>query len=467
MSRIECSFRDPSGNVHVIDGRVIRFIKKGGLSDWDSLVGSGLLQGLERKGFIQETHMLTPDESKNFIDRENADDISCAVEHDLMPVISYPYEWSFAMLKDAAILYLNILNECLENDFTLKDGTSYNMQFISGSPIFIDILSIVPLRKSEVWVGFKQFCQLFLFPLMIMSYKGIPFHQLLKGESEGIDVLLTSKFFSTRDIFKRGVFVNIFLQALLQKSFSSYKESLKEETRRAHLSADIIQKNVSGLKRVIQKLPDPIIPSAWDGYDTDNSYDQKVHDQKCLFVEEAVSSVRPATLMDLGCNTGEYSLIASKYASYILAVDSDHNCVDKLYKGIKRSNIKNILPLVMDITNPSPDHGWKLTEYNSFFKRVSADMILCLALIHHIVIAKNVPLKGFLAWLTTLAKDIIVEFVCKEDPMAQMLLKDKEDIYPDYTVSDFEKHLEKYCEVKEKRVLTNGTRILYWIRNRS
>lgn len=466
MNKVPCSYKDPSGNVYLAGENVFRCVSKSAKDDWLFFIKSGLSEKLQKLNYLQKTTKADINKIKGFFTKDQLDKFAEIVEHKKLPFLSYPYEWSFEMLKDAAILHLDLLNECLKNDFITKDGTSYNIQFQGSKPIFIDILSIVPYKQGSPWVGFRQFCQLFLFPLMIMSYKAIPFQIILKGYLDGIDVLTTKRLFSLKDILKPGIFTNVFLQALFQTSFSNEEDSLKRKISAVQIKKTQLQKNILNLKKTINQLPYPKISSPWLSYSENNSYNQNYSQFKKDFVEKVIENIKPSLLFDLGCNTGDFSILAAKNSNYVIALDSDYQCIDRLYQRLKKSSIKNILPLVVDITNPSPNLGWKLSEFPSFFNREKPDVILCLALIHHLVLGKNIPLENSVEWLSQLAPNIIFEFITKEDPKAEFLLKEKEDTYPDYNIKKLESCFQKYCSLKEKMVVSENKRIIYWFQRK-
>jgi len=458
MKRPSNSLYDPSGFVYQNQGRVFRVILRQAEKDWQHFVKSGLFLKLQEKKYLQPSEILP---------LQNCDykEAVAFIEHKKIPCISYPYEWSFSMLRDAALFHLDVLYQCIQEGFITKDGSSYNIQFLGVNPIFIDLLSFIPYKGSSPWLGFTQFCQLFLFPLFISSYKRIPFQPWLKNELEGIDVFTTRRFFSLADILKPGLFSNVFLGAQFQKRFSQQKESLFDQIS----SARVINERTIGslilrLQKTIKSLPLPKLPSLWEKYEEDNIYNIKDRKAKHQFVSEVVGIVRPTLILDLGTNRGEYVIPQSSRSNYIVAVDNDYQAIDSLYQRLKNKGIKNILPLVEDIVNPSPPGGWNLRQHQSFFSRLKPDIVLALALIHHIVVRNNIPLKNFVEWIVKLSPNLVIEFITKKDPMLRVLLKEKEDVYFDYNVEAFEKYLSQRGKIIKKHKLSSNSRILYFFR---
>ncbi len=468
IKRFPNSFRDPCGFVFEYEGDIYRFVFKYLEKNWQSFVESGLFFDLQEKGYLQPSKILQLDDYRIFSPEIN--NAIALVKHERkIPCISYPFEWPFSMLKDAALFHLDFLEACLDKGFITKDGTPYNIQFEGVRPIFIDILSVAPYISGNVWFGFNQFLQQFLFPLLLMSNKNIPFFPRLRFKLEGIDIYTVKKFFHLTDIFKPGVFSYIFLPLIFQKIFSSFSESIREKIFSSGImDKRAILKNTSHLKKLVNSLSvSKKQLSLWKDYEENNSYSQNEKSLKHEFIVEAMKVVRPDTILDLGANAGEYSIICSPYAKNIIAIDSDQEAVDILYDRLKEKGIKNILPLVVDIINPSPNLGWKLKEYPSFFERVKPDTVFCLALVHHIVIGNNVPIEDFVEWLEGLAPNIIVEFVSKDDPKVKILLRERNDIYPDYNKDFFEHCIEKRANIVKKMTMPSGSRTLYLLKRKS
>lgn len=465
MKRMSNSFRDPSGFVYTDKGRIFRLVLKCAEKEWQQFIASGLFCYLQEKRYIQSTKLLSSKDWRSNI-LPKSEGVIALLEHpEKIPCFSYPYEWPFTMLKDAALFHLELLEVCLERGFIIKDGSSYNIQFIGPKPVFLDILSFLPYQKGEPWIGFGQFCQTFLSPLFLMSYKGIPFHPWLKSEPEGIDLYTARKFFSFSDILRPGILFNLFLPFWLQKSFFRYQESIKDKIySRGVIKKETILKHFNKLHKTIESLPKPKIFSLWGKYNEENTYSSRDKEIKRRFVLEAVKTIQPSLLLDVGANTGEYSLLVAPYTKYLVATDADCGVIDTLYCCLKEKKIKNILPLVENIINPAPNIGWRENEYLSFSSRLKPDMVLSLALIHHIVIGKNIPLKDFLEWLIELSPNIVLEFVAKEDPMVKILLKEKKDTYFDYTIEALEYYLKTHGKILEKCGLSSGSRFLYFFK---
>jgi SAM-dependent methyltransferase len=384
------------------------------------------------------------------------------LKHQTIPFVSYPYEWSFQMLKDAAMLQLDLLLAAINEDMILKDSSPYNIQWEGSCPVFIDIPSLERLSPGEPWVGYRQFCQLYLYPLILKAYKDFPFHLLLRGSIDGIDPRHCSNLMSYRDLFRPGVLTHVYLQAKMQGRYSETKRSVKGDLKKAGFSRAMIENNVKRLAKLVSKLTWSREKTEWSHYSDTHSYTDTDHSKKKDFVRDVIKSRKWNMVWDIGCNTGDFSRIAAENSGYVIAFDKDHLAIDTFYRELREKNNKTILPLVFDLANPSPGLGWQCMERKSIHDRGKPDLIICLALIHHIVISANVPLKDFVKWLSDRETSLVIEFITKDDPMVIQLLRNKEDIYNDYEMDYFEKCLGEYFIVEKRQQLSSNTRILYY-----
>ena len=452
------SFRDPAGRIFVFEGRILRAIRTSFAPIWNEFSSSPLYQELQQEGLlIRSAPPADILRLPAFITEG-----SCAViEHERIPFVSYPYEWPFGMLKDAALLHLDILDRALKHDFIAKDASAYNVQFRGSKPVFVDVLSFAHLPPGEPWLGYHQFCGMFLYPLMLQAYKQIPFQSWLRSELEGLDPVPFSRLLGVRDLLRPGVLTHVRLQAWMQERLAATRQSVRQKIKTTGLSKAAISNNIRGLRRLLHKLH-LRGSSAWVDYVRTRTYSDPALKQKEGLVRQALGSQRWGLVWDLGCNTGDFSRLAGDYADFVVALDADPLCVEWLYQGLKQEGRRNILPLVMNLANLSPDQGWAGRERQSLLARGRPDMVLCLALVHHMAISCNVPIRAFLAWLAELGTSVIIEFVSKEDPMVQQLLLNKDDTYGDYNRPYFEHSLNQLFDVKDTVAIAGGSRFLYF-----
>lgn len=455
----EGSYRDRNGAVFYHNQRVYRGISEKALHAWRALCDTKFFQDACKQGHIVSTRLVNMGEEDLPVARVKR--WPAVLEHECIPYVSYPYEWSFHALKDAALLQLQLLRRSLDEDMILKDASSFNIQWHGTRPIFIDIPSFEPWTPGETWVGYRQFCQLFLYPLLLQAYKDVSFRPWLRGHLDGIDPSQMNNLMSWRDRFRAGIFSHVYLHSRFERAFHNGSGSVKDRLRESGFAKELIVANVHRLERLVSGLTWQQKKSGWSDYGGGSHYVPEDIQAKQNFVREAASSRRRTLAWDFGCNKGLYSRILARYADTVVAMDADHLTVDRLYRDLRSEGNTRILPLVINLVDPSPSLGWRGRERKSLEERGRPDIILCLALIHHVVIQANVPLENFIQWLGTLGGTLVIEFIDPEDEMVQRLLRNKVDDYADYNRPNFEAALSKTFRVTQKEELRCGTRSLY------
>lgn len=493
------SYRDREGRViYGESGEILRALSERALAEWEAVQSAKFFQqGMESGRIVRTARLESPQSASRaansglgtFLPPESQTGqpapvglapVAPAVDgstwaaflkHDTIPYVSYPYEWTFGMLKDAALLHLELLAMALDEDFTLKDGTAYNVQWVGSQPVFIDVLSFEKVALGQPWAGYRQFCQTFLYPLFLQAYKDVPFHAWMRGCLDGITPEQCSNLMSLRDMMRPGVLKHVWLHAWLERSARVRDSDLQQNLPRAGFNKSLIQANAAALARIIRRLDWRPPESKWSGYVSSNTYSSGDAQRKAAFVRQAVAS-RPAGLVwDLGCNTGEYSRIAAENADCVVAMDGDHLAVERLYRSLRQQPsepaARVILPLVSNFADPSPNLGWRGQERRSLAERGRPELTLCLALIHHLVIGAGIPMHELLQWLAALGSRLVIEFVGKNDSMVQQLLRNKRDNYADYDPELFERWLHEFFDVVRSERLESGTRTLYYAVPRS
>ncbi len=457
------SFRDRKARVFYHQGNVYRALSQAALSDWKALSATQFFSRLSDAGKIIRTEEVNSVESSVV---QPPGQWAGVLKHERIPFISYPYEWSFGMLKDAALLQLELLLLALKEGLILKDSSAFNIQWRGTDPVFIDITSFEKLAPGDPWTGYRQFCQLFLNPLLLQTYKDVPFQLWLRGSLDGIEPEYLERLMSARDLLRPGVFTHVFMQARLQSGFGNSQRNVKRDLRKAGFSKQLIVSNAERIQKLIQGLKWEPGKSVWADYATTNTYSDQDQERKAAFVREVVHSRFWELICDLGCNTGVFSRIAAENARYVVALDADQLAVERFFQALKAEGIKTILPLVNNLADPSPNLGWRGLERKSLANRTKPELVLCLALIHHLVITANIPLGEFVEWLASLGADLVIEFITKEDAMVQTLLHNKEDIYFDYQREYFEECLSAAFHLVRQDRLDSGTRILYYAKTK-
>ena len=451
-NKIASSFRDPSGFLFTKDGTIYRQINKTYKENYDLLVGSGLLKKLADDGFLiphKEVGM-------NLAQTEPAYKI---IQPEKIPFVSYPYEWSFSMLKDAALLTLSIQKMALEFGMSLRDATAYNIQFVRGKLILIDTLSFEKFNEKP-WVAYRQFCQHFLAPLALMSYVDVELGKLLREYIDGIPLNLATKFLPFKTKIKPGLLIHLHLHASSQQKHADKGEKMRNKkmqmSKRSHLGL------IDSLEGAIKALRWEPKGTEWaDYYQGNLNYLPAALRHKANLVEEFLDKTRPRLVWDLGANTGLFSRIASDKGISTISSDIDPAAVEVNYKTAVEKDEKNILPLLIDLTNPSPAIGWANTERDSFLARGPVDTAFALALVHHLAISNNLPLEKLAQFFAAVCRHLVIEFIPKEDSQVQKLLSSREDIFPNYTKEGFEREFKKFFVKKESRGIKGSKRTLY------
>jgi hypothetical protein len=454
---VEGSFRDPSGFVYTRDGTLYRQVNQGFREQFEAFIASGLYQELVREGLLVSHEQVGLDLA--------ATGEACAVlRPERLPFVSYPYEWSFGQLQDAATLTLEIQERALAKGFTLRDGSAYNVQFQGGRPIFIDTLSFAPSEEGKPWDAYKQFCEHFLLPLTLMSTRDVRYSTLLRSYLDGIPLDLGSRLLPRRTWASLGSLFHIHLHAWAQGRYSATAVSSAAKGRKMSRSALLtLLKNLGAAVRRLSWRP---AGTEWADYTSDNNYSESAARSKRQMVIDYLRRAGTNTVWDLGANTGEYSRAAREVASLVVSFDVDPAAVERNYRGVRGNRDAGILPLLLDLTNPSPAQGWAGAERLSLEDRGPADALLALALVHHLAIGHNLPLDRIAGYLSRLGRSLIIEFVPKSDSQVRRLLLSRPDIFPSYTKEGFEKAFAPYFAITAAAPVEDSERWLYSMRSR-
>jgi hypothetical protein len=445
------SYRDPSGYVFKKDGLIFRQVNKIFQKEWESFNKSGCYSHLTGKDLL-----IGHDEIKQNLTGDA--EWFTTLKPAQLPFISFPWEWSFDMLKDAALLTLDVLEAALEKNFILKDATAYNIQWLNGRPLFIDSLSFEPYGESKPWIAYRQFCEQFLGPLLLMHYSKQPMNNMYTGYPDGLPIQLVSRLLPWRSRLSIHTYLHIHLNA---------KMSGRQDTTATgpgSFSKKKLSDLIRSLRLLIHKTNLPEGRSTWSAYYEEASLRKNYLEDKKKLVNEWVSQVASEIQFsaDLGANDGEFSRLISKKGIYCLAADLDANCINRLYRGIKREKITNIQPIILDLSHPSPGVGLNNEEHASFFDRCKGNMVVALALVHHLAIGKNIPLESIAElFKRSTDKYLLIEFVPKEDEKVQLMLNNKKDIYRAYNEENFVKEMGPYFKIEKKQIIADSQRSLY------
>ncbi|HEX6207217.1 MAG TPA: SAM-dependent methyltransferase [Actinomycetota bacterium] len=419
-------------------------------------MGSGLYAALT------EANLLVPHEETD--EPGVSDQAYRVIEPRRVPFISYPYEWCFGQLKDAAMATLRIQRIALRHGMSLRDASAYNVQFLDGRPVLIDTLSFERLPENRPWIAYRQFCQHFLAPLALMAFRDVRLAQLLRVHIDGIPLDLTARLLPRRARLRPALFLHIVAHARSQRRHAGEvvtAERGRRFTPRAFVGL------IDSLWSAVRRLRWRPGRSVWSQYyEESGSYSPEAFEHKREIVQKLVAETEPADVWDLGGNVGTFARIASERGVPTVCFDADIAAVELNYRREVEARERNLLPLVLDLTNPSPPIGWENRERRSLAERGPADLVLALALIHHLAIGNNVPLPRLATFLEGLCRRLVVEFVPKEDPKVQILLATREDVFPGYTREGFEQAFGKRFEIEARIGIRDSSRIIYLMRRR-
>ncbi|KAB0679727.1 class I SAM-dependent methyltransferase [Aureimonas leprariae] len=453
------SFRDPSGRVFHHRDRVLRSVGETARAAYEAVRDKGLFEALAARGAMVASRELPRSEWPDGVGRA-----AYLLDHERIDTLSYPYEWGFGQLKAAALLHLDLQVELLDNDIVLSDATAYNVQFAGARPVFIDVLSLRPYREREYWEGHRQFCEQFLNPLLLRALAGVAHNAWYRGSLEGIPTLDLARLLPWRKrVSSWNVLSQVTLQAGLERRAIGAPDAAVRQARSGQgLSrlgyAGILQ----GLRRWIGRLePADTGKTVWGDYAASHTYTGPEVEAKRRFVEEFAKAERPRRLLDLGCNTGDYSLTAlAAGAGKVVGFDFDQRAIDLAFSRAQAEDV-DFLPLWLDAANPSPDQGWRQRERPGFASRMRSDALIALAFEHHLAIGRNVPLPDVVEWLTDLAPTGVIEFVPKTDETVRRMLALRTDIFPDYTQEAFERELRRNARIVREAAVSASGRVLF------
>lgn len=450
--KLSASFRDPSGFLFTDKGTLYRQVNLVYQPHYEKLMGSGLFQRLvERKLLIphEEVNITSPERSLAFK----------VIKPVRIPFISYPYEWSFSQYKDAALATLEIEMQALEMGMTLKDASVYNIQLLDGHPLLIDTLSFEIYEEGSPWVAYRQFCQHFLAPLSLMAHTDIRLQQLMRVYIDGIPLDLASSLLPGKTHFNMGLELHIHRHAASQKKYAGkgYDSKLKE----AKINKLSFQGLIDSLQGTIKGLNWEGAGTEWGDYYDATNYTPEAFEHKRALVGQFITEAKPKTVWDLGANNGVFSRIASEKGIITVSSDIDPVAVEKNYIQSVKGNEKNLLPLLIDLTNPSPGIGWENSERASFIERAPVDLVMALALIHHLAISNNLPVDHIADFFAKLGDWLIIEFVPKEDSQVQRLLSSRKDIFAGYDETHFESSFQRKFKLIRKETVLGTKRTIY------
>ena len=439
--RHPASFRDPSGFVFLRDGHILRQVSSPYATKWQAVRSSGFLQEAVSRGWLLPFEELPAS--------QGSDQMAVAtLRPEQLPFVSYPYEWSFGQLKDAALLTLDLATLASAHGLSLKDASAYNVQFLRGRPVFVDTLSFEPYVEGAPWIAYQQFCRHFLTPLALASKVDPDMARLSRDHIDGIPLKLASRLLPWATRLDVGLASHIHLHAKGTDQVAGDAPS-----RRPTMSRDALDVLLAHLRRTVEKLTWSPSGTTWGDYYSDTNYSPEARKAKQSLVMDYLGRVPRGKCFDLGANTGEFSRLACEAGFDTYACDFDPAVVERAYQWAKQTKEQRLTPLLLDLTNPSPSLGWAEEERDGFLDRAHGAVVMGLALVHHLAIGNNVPLPMVADLFRRVGDWAVVEFVPKEDSQVRRLLTSREDVFPDYCWPGFvEAFADRFDLVASSRV---------------
>lgn len=451
------SFRDPAGFIFTRDGEIFRQVNADYQPHYERLMRSGLYDQLVAKGWLI-AHQEEP----------APPDVFRVIKPERIVQISYPYEWSFSQFKAAALLTLEVQELALTYGMTLKDASAFNIQFRGCVPVFIDTLSFECLDESKPWVAYRQYCEHFLAPIALMHRIDPRLRKLLLGFIDGIPLEVASRALPLRSWLTYSTLVHIHIHSQSQRRHANTTSATPRS--QPVMSKQLLAALIQSLRKAIEGCQTPLQKSEWGDYYAETNYSDAAMKSKEEIVTQWLNTHwQPGqTIHDLGANTGRFSrLSAASTDASVVSYDVDELAVERNFLKLREESDyqQRILPLVLDLTNPSPSLGWAHTERDGFMERCCGGFTLALALVHHLAISNNTPFSKIAEFFAEVSETLLIEFVPKADSQVQRLLATREDVFPHYNQEAFEQSFSKFFRLQQSAPVEGSKRTLYlWTR---
>lgn len=439
------SYRDPSGFIFSHNDTIYRQVNLLYKENFNLLIASGLYQRL-----IAEDLLIPHQEIKSNYTGDNS--WYTTLEPAYIPFISYPYEWSFGMLKDAALLTLQLMEKSMDHGMILKDASPYNIQLLNGKMIFIDSLSFERYDEAKPWIAYRQFCENFLAPLALMHYAKVPLTTMFLAYQEGIPLQVAASLLPFKTRWNIHLQLHIHLNSRVSKEHTNEKDHKPFSKKKlAHI--------LSSLRSAIESFKLNYKGTWWNYYSEAEQRDDYLVSKKEI-IKKWVAEGKYKTAFDAGANDGTFSKLLASQNIRVISADSDHFAVENLYTCVKEQG-HDIHPLVIDLANPSPALGVNNMERVGLIHRLGVDVVIALAVIHHLCLGRNIPFEKVVHFFKSIGKTLIIEFVPREDEKVAQMLEHKNDIYQWYNQQAFEAAFSATFIIQDKFLLKDSVRSLY------
>jgi ribosomal protein L11 methylase PrmA len=465
--RIPGSFRDPSGYVFFHRNRVFRTVDAECRDTLQGLITAGVLPRLMSSGAVVRTRFVDESGLLKELEREHGRH-AAFLEHERLTHITYPYEWSLSMVADAGRHTLDLQIALLESGCSLKDATAYNVQFVGGAPKFIDLPSFERAATLNIWYALGQFQRMFVYPLLLGRYLGWDPRSYFLPNLDGRSASQVARAFKGLQAYRPGILLDVTLPSLLERRSAGAGTAGKSAAAgRGPGSAAAQIPNLKRLSNKLRSLADGYKPSeAWVDYTRVCSYDDTAEAAKKTQVATFLQRIDASSVLDLGANTGDYSYVAAQCGADVVAVDQSHDTIEVLYRRLRKEPAR-ITPAVVDLRSPSPGIGYRNMERPPFFDRVSADCVMALALIHHLIVSGNMTMAAVRELFAGIVKrHLILEFVPPDDEMFQRLTRFRRDEFGHLTLEQCIETFSSCFQLEAQAALPHSGRTLLLFRRK-
>lgn len=474
------SFRDPAGSLVALDRRIIRLVRPVGKENLHTVLNSRVAREWVQSGSLVSTKVLDKSEANSLLSQPHAKvrlngwEDAIIAEHTRIDFPSFPYEWPPEMLHAAGMLTIKLACDLLSEGLGLKDATPYNVLFQGPDPVFIDVLSVE--RRDEcdpTWLPYAQFVRMFLLPLLMNRHFDVPLSQMLTTRRDGVEPEQAYHWLSVWQRLRPPFMGLVSIPTWLGRRQDPDNTAIyrKRRTRDPEQARYILQSLLNGLRRTLAGLePRQGKASVWSDYmGVNNNYSTQQFDAKQDFVNQSMTEFRPRRVLDVGCNSGHFSCIAARSGAAVVAIDYDPVVAGRVWQEARQHKLP-ILPLVVDLTRPTPGQGWRNREWTGFLERARGnfDAVLMLAVIHHMVVTERVPLVEVIDLAADLTTDLlIIEFIAPEDSMFRRLTRGRDELYGHITQAAFEACCARRFETVRCQHTEGSARWLYLLRKRT
>ncbi|QMV18950.1 methyltransferase domain-containing protein [Granulicella sp. 5B5] len=447
------TFRDPAGFLSLTPDHAVRTIHGAARDSVMSFLSSPLRQRLEQRGEMVST-----------VIADDSDGDSLKLRHPRIPVITYPWEWTQGQWMAAGELTLGLCEEALEQGWILKDATPLNILFTGTGPVLVDVLSFEKhVPGNSIWLAYGQYVRTFLLPMLMNRLQHWPL-ALTLFRRDGYEPAELYDALSWPQRLSPAAFFPITLPSWLERrSSGASAKSAVAPAKEPALAHHLLRRTLKGLRRRTRNAPVKQVRSEWSDYTaTLTHYTEQESQEKVSFVRETLETLKPARVLDIGANTGEFSALAASVGASVVALERDEAAAERLFQRARAQQL-DILAIHADLARPTPAVGWENSESSSLLARLEGqfDLVLMLAVVHHLLLMEQIPLDAIMELLGRLTRRyLLLEWVPASDPMFQSLMRGRDELYGSLCEDDLVRACQGRFTLLQRQSLPNGRVLL-------